>query len=141
MSKQCVRAKNAPEALGPYSHAVRSGGFLYLSGQIGLDPANNTLVPGGVEEETRQALSNISSILAEQGLSPDDVVKTTVFLRDMGDFSRMNEVYGQVFSKDYPARTTVQVAALPKYAAIEIEAVAALPESATAAVASRRVAG
>jgi len=124
MSKQCISGKNA---LGPYSQAVRIGGFMFLSGQLGLDPATNTLVPGGIEGETRQALANLTSILAEQGLTPDDVVKTTVFLRDMGDYARMNEIYGQVFSKAFPARSTVQVAALPKYAAVEIEAVAALP--------------
>lgn len=120
----CFTAKNAPAALGPYSHAVRAGEFVYLSGQLGLDPTTNTLPAGGIGPETRQSLSNIVNILAEMGLKPQDVVKTTVFLRDMEDFAAMNAIYGEVFGKVPPARSTVQVAALPKYAAVEIEVVA-----------------
>lgn len=139
MSKRSFNAKKAPAALGPYAHAVVSGNLIFLSGQLGLDPDTNALAPGGVEAETRQALANISSILAELGLSPDDVVKTTVFLRDMGDFALMNAVYGKVFAKDFPARSTVQVAALPKNGAVEIEVIATSGASSAAAVASRRV--
>ncbi len=120
----CFNAKSAPAALGPYSHAVRAGDFVYLSGQLGLDPATNSLPAGGVGPETRQALSNIVNILAEMGLAPRDVVKTTVFLRDMEDFAAMNAIYAEVLGAAPPARSTVQVAALPKYAAVEIEVVA-----------------
>ena len=120
----CFNAKKAPAALGPYSHAVRAGDFVYLSGQLGLDPATNALPPGGIGPETRQSLANIVNILAEMGLGPWDVVKTTVFLRDMEDFAAMNAIYGEVLGKTPPARSTVQVAALPKYAAVEIEVVA-----------------
>jgi 2-iminobutanoate/2-iminopropanoate deaminase len=138
MSKQCFSAKNA---LGPYSQAVCAGNFIFLSGQLGLDPETNALAPGGIEGETQQALDNISSFLTAHGLSIDDVVKATVFLRDMGDYARMNEIYGQVFSRDFPARSAVQVAALPKNAAVEIEVIAVCRESPDAAVASRRVTG
>jgi len=124
MSKQSFNAKMAPAAIGPYSHAVISGDLVFLSGQLGLDPVSNTLVPGGVEAETRQSLANICSVLAELGLSPADVVKTTVFLRSMNDFTAMNTAYGEVFSGDFPARSAVQVTALPKNGAVEIEVVA-----------------
>jgi len=124
MSKRCFNAKIAPAALGPYSHAVIAGEFVFLSGQTGLDPATNALAPGGIEAETRQVLANIASILDEMGLAPSDVVKTTVFLRDMGDFAAMNAIYGSFFASNFPARSTVQVAALPRNGAVEIEAVA-----------------
>jgi len=139
MSKLCFNAKIAPAALGPYSHAVVSGGFAFLSGQLGLDPATNALAPGGVEAETRQSLTNISTILAELGLSLSDVVKTTVFLRDMGDFARMNAVYAEFFPKDFPARSAVQAAALPKNGAVEIEVIVSSGAATADAVASRRV--
>lgn len=139
MSKRSFNAKNAPAALGPYSHAVVSGGFVFLSGQLGLDPETNALAPGGIEAETRQALGNIASILAELGLSLADVVKTTVFLRDMGDFARMNAIYGEFFPKDFPARSTVQAAALPRDGAVEIEVVAVSRAPRADAVASRRM--
>ena len=138
MSKLCFNAKIAPAALGPYSHAVVSGGFAFLSGQLGLDPATNALAPGGVEAETRQSLANISAILAEMGLSLSNVVKTTVFLRDMGDFARMNAVYAEFFPKDFPARSAVQAAALPKNGAVEIEVIVSGAAIADA-VAARRV--
>lgn len=124
MSKRCFNAKIAPAALGPYSHAVIAGEFVFLSGQTGLDPATNALAPGGIEAETRQVLANIASILDELGLASSDVVKTTVFLRDMGDFAAMNAIYGTFFAANFPARSTVQVAALPKNGAVEIEVVA-----------------
>jgi 2-iminobutanoate/2-iminopropanoate deaminase len=139
MSKLCFNAKIAPAALGPYSHAVVSGGFVFLSGQLGLDPATNALAPGGVEAETRQSLTNISTILAELGLSLSNVVKTTVFLRDMGDFARMNAVYAEFFPKDFPARSAVQAAALPKNGAVEIEVIVSSGAASADAVAARRV--
>lgn len=120
----CFNAKKAPAALGPYSHAVKAGDFVYLSGQLGLDPETNSLAPGGIGPETRQSLTNIVNILSEMGLGPRDIVKTTVFLRDMEDFATMNGIYGEVLGKAPPARSTVQVAALPKYAAVEIEVIA-----------------
>jgi 2-iminobutanoate/2-iminopropanoate deaminase len=125
MSKQSFNAKIAPAALGPYSHATIAGGFAFLSGQLGLDPSTNQLASGGIQGETRQSLENIRQILLELGLSPLDVVKTTVFLRDMNDFSAMNSVYAEVFPKECPARSALQVAALPKMAAVEIEVIAA----------------
>ncbi len=139
MSKLCFNAKIAPAALGPYSHAVVSGDFVFLSGQLGLDPATNALAPGGVEAETRQSLTNISTILAELGLSLSNVVKTTVFLRDMGDFARMNAVYAEFFPKDFPARSAVQAAALPKNGAVEIEVIVSSGAATADAVAARRV--
>jgi 2-iminobutanoate/2-iminopropanoate deaminase len=139
MSKFCFNAEKAPSAIGPYAHAVVTGGFVFLSGQLGIDPSTNALVPGGVVVETRQALSNICAILAELGLSPSDVVKTTVFLRDMRDFSPMNTVYGEIFSKDFPARSAVQVAALPKNGEVEIEVVANAQSLQTERAAFRRV--
>jgi len=139
MSKLCFNAKIAPAALGPYSHAVVSGDLVFLSGQLGLDPATNALAPGGVEAETRQSLTNISAILAELGLSLSNVVKTTVYLRDMGDFARMNAVYAEFFPKDFPARSAVQAAALPKNGAVEIEVIVSSGAASADAVAARRV--
>ncbi|HWR12139.1 MAG TPA: Rid family detoxifying hydrolase [Rectinemataceae bacterium] len=141
MSKLCFNAKIAPAALGPYSHAVISGELVFLSGQLGLDPATNALAPGGIEAETRQALANVSSILAEMNLSLDNVVKTTVFLRDMADFARMNAIYAEFFPGNFPARSAVQVAALPKNGAVEIEAIVSSGTPAADGVASRRVSG
>lgn len=126
MDRKVVISENAPKALGPYSVAVRAGMFVFASGQLGLDPHSGNLVPGGIETETRQALTNIRNVLADSGSSLDSVVKTTVFLKDMADFSRMNEVYAEFFTVNPPARSTVQVAVLPKDGAVEIEAVALL---------------
>ncbi len=124
MSKQIVATDKAPKAIGPYSAAVRVGNFVYTAGQIGIDPATGEVVSGGVEAETRQALTNLKHILEAAGASLDDVVKTTVFLRDINDFAKMNGVYAEFFTADYPARSAVQAAALPKGVAVEIEAVA-----------------
>jgi len=124
MDKKVIISNNAPQALGPYSVAIQTGGFVFTSGQLGLDPASGNLVPGGVEAETRQALTNIQSVLEEAGSGLDRVVKTIVFLKEMADFPKMNAVYGEFFRENPPARSTVQVAALPKSAAVEIEAVA-----------------
>lgn len=127
-SKQPVIANNAPKAIGPYSVAVKAGPFLFVSGQLGLDPATGDLVSGGVAAETRQALTNLKAILEAAGCGLDTVVKTTVFLRDMGEFSTMNQVYNEFFAQNPPARSAIQAAALPRGAAVEIEAIALLPE-------------
>jgi 2-iminobutanoate/2-iminopropanoate deaminase len=115
------------QAIGPYSHAVEAGGFVYLSGQTPLDPATGKLVEGGIEAQTEQCFRNLFTVLGAAGLAPADVVKVNVFLRDMADFTAMNDVYGRQFDKPYPARSTVAVAGLPKDARIEIELVAARP--------------
>jgi len=125
--RSIVVTDKAPKALGPYSVAVKTGPFVFTSGQLGLDPVTGNLAEGGVEAETRQALTNLSNILQAAGTTLSSVVKTTVFLRDINDFARMNAVYGEFFPENPPARSAFQVAALPKGAAVEIEAVAALP--------------
>jgi len=124
--KKVIATERAPKALGPYSVAVQTGSLVFASGQVGLDPASNTIVDGGIEAETRQALTNLKAVLEASGSSLASVVKTTVFLRDINDFARMNAIYGEFFVEKFPARSTVQVAALPKNAAVEIEAVAVL---------------
>lgn len=124
LKKEVVIAPEAPAAIGPYSAAIRAGQFVYTAGQIGIDPTAGAIVAGGVEAETRQALTNLKHVLEAAGSSLENVVKTTVFLRDMEDFGRMNAVYAEFFTQNYPARSAVQVAALPKGAAVEIEAVA-----------------
>ncbi|NBI67916.1 RidA family protein [Pseudoflavonifractor sp. 60] len=123
MAKQKIESADAPAAIGPYSQAVRSGGFLYVSGQLPIDAASGTM-PETIQAQTKQSLENIASILKAAGLTMDNVVKTTVFLQNIADFAAMNEVYGQFFSGVYPARAAFQVAALPKSALVEIEAVA-----------------
>jgi len=122
--KQIVFTELAPKALGPYSVATTFGNLVFTSGQLGLDPATNELVPGGIEAETRQALTNIQHVLEAAGSSLGQVLKTTVFLRDINDFARMNAVYAEFFPRDCPARSTVQVAALPRGGAVEIETIA-----------------
>ena len=114
---------NAPAAIGPYSQGIAAGSTVYVSGQLPIDPATGAM-PEGIQAQTAQALKNITNILAEQGMTLDNVVKTTVFLADLADFVPMNEVYGQFFSQPYPARSAVQVAKLPKDAPIEIECIA-----------------
>ena len=125
-TKEIITTGKAPKAIGPYSVANRFGDLVFTAGQIGLDPVTNEIVPGGIEAETRQVLTNLRNVLAASGASLLSVVKTTVFLRDMGDFSSMNTVYAEFFSDNYPARTTIQVSALPKGGAVEIEAIACL---------------
>jgi len=127
MKKEIVVAENAPKAIGPYSAGVRAGHFVYTAGQLGIDPSAGAFVSGGVEAETRQALINLKAVLAAAGTSLDNVVKTTVFLRDMNDFGAMNDVYAEFFTENFPARSAVEVARLPKDAAVEIEAVALMP--------------
>ena len=116
----------APAAIGPYSQAIVHGGLVFTAGQIPLDPATGELVEGDIAAQTDRVLQNLSAVLASAGASLGTVVKTTVFLRDMGDFAAMNEVYGRFFADHRPARSTVQVARLPRDAAVEIEVVAAV---------------
>ncbi len=123
MSNKVIAAKNAPAALGPYSHAVLAGNTLYVSGQLGLDPASGALAEGAVAQ-AEQGLKNLGEILRTAGMDYGDVVKTTVFLADINDFGAVNEVYAKFFTENFPARSCVQVAALPKAALFEIEAVA-----------------
>ncbi len=127
--KESVFTSKAPKAIGPYSQAIRIDTLVFASGQAGLDPQTGELVAGGIEAETRQVLTNIKNVLEAADSSLDAVVKTTVFLTDMGEFPKMNSVYAQFFPKDPPARSTVGVAALPKAAHVEIEAIAVLRES------------
>ena len=120
-----IKTSNAPEAIGPYSQAVDSGaGLVFLSGQLPIDPATGAFPEGGVKEQTRQSLLNIAAILREAGLGLGNVVKTTVYLSDMGDFAAMNGVYAEFFSAPFPARSAVAVKALPKGALVEIECIA-----------------
>jgi 2-iminobutanoate/2-iminopropanoate deaminase len=124
MDKKVITSEKAPKALGPYSVAILAGMFVFTSGQLGLDPASGELAPGGIEAETRQALTNLRHVLADSGSSLDAAVKTTVFLKDMAEFAKMNAIYAEFFPANPPARSTVQVAALPKGGAVEIEVVA-----------------
>ncbi len=125
--KEIVRTEHAPKAIGPYSVGVKANHFVFTAGQIGLIPETGVIIVGGVEAETRQALTNVRAILEEAGSSLEQVVKTTVFLMDMADFSRMNAVYGEFFTTNPPARSAVQVAGLPKGALVEIEAIGLIP--------------
>lgn len=124
MNKRVIHTEKAPKAIGPYSQAIHIGNLIYTAGQVALDPATMELVPGGVEEQTRQVLANLKQVLEAAGTSMGKVVKTTVFLKTMDDFARMNSVYAEVFSENPPARTTVAVVGLPKDALVEIECVA-----------------
>lgn len=121
--KKVIATTSAPGAIGPYSQAIDTGSFVYASGQIPLNPATGE-IPEGITEQTRQSLSNVCGILEATGLTTDNVVKTTVFLRDMADFGAMNEVYAQVFKEPYPARSAVAVRELPKGVLVEIEVIA-----------------
>jgi len=124
--KEIVAAEKAPRASGPYSAAVKAGNLIFTAGQLGIDPDSGEFVPGGIEAETRQALLNLQAALEAAGSSLKSVVKTTVFLQDMNDFGVMNVIYGEFFTEDYPARSAVQAARLPKDGAVEIEAIALL---------------
>lgn len=128
MSKRTVvSTSSAPAAIGPYSQAIRAGQFLFASGQLGLDPATGDLREG-IEAQTRQALANLQAVLAEAGAGVANVVKTTIFLADLGHFAIVNQLYGEVFGHEPPARSTVQVAALPKGGLVEIEVIALIGE-------------
>ena len=125
MEKKPVQTSEAPSAIGPYSQAIRIGDFLYTSGQIALDPDTMEMVNGEIEEQTERVLTSIEAILKADGLNMGHVIKTTVYLTDLAEFSRMNQVYEKFFEKTKPARACVQVAALPKGAKIEMDAIAA----------------
>lgn len=122
--REALSGPRAPKTAGPYSSAIRANGFVFLSGQIPLNPETGELVKGRIEEQLAQVLSNLSAVLEGAGLTLKDVVKTTVFLKDMNDFQRMNEAYSKFFPKEPPARTTVEVARLPRDVQIEIELIA-----------------
>jgi 2-iminobutanoate/2-iminopropanoate deaminase len=124
MDKTVIISEKAPRAIGPYAVAVRTGELVFTAGQIGLDPATGSLVPGGVDEQTRQVLDNLQNVLADAGSGLDRVVKSTVFLKEMVDFPIMNSVYAEYFPENPPARSTVAVAGLPKGALVEIEVIA-----------------
>jgi 2-iminobutanoate/2-iminopropanoate deaminase len=126
--RERIQTDNAPAAIGPYSQAIKAGGFVFVSGQIPIDPQTGQFVPGGVAEQTERVLKNLAAVLEAAGSSLDRVVKTTVFLADMKEFSGMNEVYATFFSGPPPARATVAVAGLPRDARVEIEAVALASE-------------
>ena len=116
-----IQTEDAPAAIGPYSQAIRAGNIIFNSGQIPLDPVSGKLVPGGIEEQTRQVLANMRAILSSEGCGFSDIVKTTIYLTNLDDFATVNEIYGQCFSGLPPARACVEVSALPKGALIEIE--------------------
>ena len=124
--KDIVTTDRAPRAIGPYSQAVRAGDLVFASGQIPIDPATGEFVAGGVAEQTEQVLRNLTAVFAAAGVGMNQIVKTTVFLADMDDFTAMNEVYGRFFSVEPPARATVQAARLPRDARVEIEAIAVI---------------
>jgi 2-iminobutanoate/2-iminopropanoate deaminase len=125
MKRHIIASKKAPSAVGPYSQAVAAGGFVFISGQIPLDPATGRTVEGDIAAQTERVMANLGAVLEAAGLGFADVVKTTIYLADIADFAAVNEIYGRHFPQDPPARATVQVAALPKAARIEIDAIAA----------------
>ena len=129
MKKEIIATSNAPQAIGPYSQAVRVGNFVHTAGQIAIDPATSQFVPGDVSAQAEQVMKNLTAVLAAAGTSLDNVVKTTIFLRFIKDFGAVNEVYGQFFGEGKPARSTVAVSALPLKALVEIEVVALIPTS------------
>ena len=124
--RDVIITDRGPKPIGPYSQAIKSGGFIFVSGQVALDPRTGDLVPGDVRQQTQRVLDNIKAILEAAGANLHHIVKTTVFLKDLNDFAAMNEVYGRYFTSAPPARSTVQVARLPKDAHLEIEVVAAV---------------
>lgn len=122
--KKIISTSDAPAALGPYSQAVRVGSTIYCAGQVPLDPKSGQIVSGGVDVQTRRVMDNVTAVLKAEGLTTDNVVKTTIFLMDLNDFQTVNEIYGSYFKSAPPARSTVQVAGLPKGARVEIEVIA-----------------
>lgn len=122
--KQAIETHRAPSTIGPYSQAIAHGNLVFCSGQIGIDPASGVMAEGGIEAETRRVLDNLREVLAAAGLKLSDVIKTTVFLVSLADIETVNRIYGEHFAAPYPARSTVQVSALPRHARIEIEAIA-----------------
>lgn len=123
--KKTISTKNAPAAIGPYSQAVEAGGLIFISGQLPIDPATGNMAPAEIKAQTEAVIKNLEGILKAEGLTLENVLKTTVFMADLGQFAAMNEVYGRFFSANPPARATIEVKALPKAALVEIEAVAA----------------
>lgn len=126
MEKKIIRTENAPAPIGPYNQAVQIGNMLFVSGQIALDPKDGTLFVGDIATETEIVMNNISAILTEAGMTFENIIKTSIFLMDMGKFASVNEVYARYFSDNYPARETVQVAGLPRGVQVEISVIAAL---------------
>lgn len=124
--KKIINTTNAPAPIGPYSQAVIAGNFLFLSGQIAINPVDGVLITANIEEETHQVMRNIKAVLIEAGINFENVVKTTIFLSDMGTFAKVNEIYGQYFTANFPARETVQVSVLPKNVNVEISVTAVL---------------
>jgi len=123
--KKIISTEKAPAAIGPYSQAVEAAGLLFISGQLPIDPATGTMAPAEIKAQTEAVIKNLEAILKSQGLALENILKTTVYMADLSQFARMNEVYGKFFTKDPPARATVEVKALPKAALVEIEAIAA----------------
>lgn len=128
MTKEIITTENAPAAIGPYSQAVKAGNMVFTSGQIPINPATGELVSGSIEDQTRQVLDNLKAVLNAAGVGLENVVKTTIFIKDMNDFGKINAIYGEYFKVPYPARSCVEVARLPKDVGIEIEATAILPD-------------
>ncbi len=124
MTKEIIRSEHAPKAIGPYSQAVEAGGFVFVSGQIPIDPKTGNLLEGDIKEQAKQVLENAKAVLGAAGCILQNVVKTTIYLKDMGDFAAVNEVYGQYFASEPPARATVEVSRLPKDALLEIDFIA-----------------
>ena len=124
MGKKIITTDKAPAAIGPYSQALEAGGFVFASGQIPVDPATGN-IPDGIEAQAKQALTNVKNLMEASGLSMDNIVKTSVFIKDMNDFAKVNEVYASFFESDFPARSCVEVARLPKDVLIEVEVIAA----------------
>lgn len=124
MSKKKIQTSDAPAAIGPYSQAIEAGGFIFYSGQIPLDPQSGAIVEGGIVEQTRQVMSNMKAVLHASGRDFSDIVKTTIYLTDLADFATVNEIYGECFADVPPARACVQVAALPKGSAVEVDWIA-----------------
>ena len=122
--KKIISTNDAPQAIGPYSQGVRVGSTIYYSGQIPLDPKTGQIVSGGIDAQTRRVMENVGGLLKSQGLSYDNIVKTTIFLADINDFQKVNEIYGSYFKQAPPARSTIQAGALPKGARLEIEVIA-----------------
>jgi 2-iminobutanoate/2-iminopropanoate deaminase len=127
MKREVVHTDKAPKAIGPYSQAIRTDSMIFAAGQTGIDPATGEVVSGGLEAQTRQVLTNLQNVIEEAGSSFKYVVKTTVFLRDMNDFAKMNAIYAEYFCENPPARSTIAVAGLPKNGLVEIEAIALIP--------------
>ena len=124
MEKKVIHTEKAPAAIGPYSQAIEAGGFVFISGQIAFEPASGELLLGDIETETKQVMTNLSAILTAAGLTFQNVVKSTIFLKDMNDFAKVNSIYGAYFTSDPPARETVQVAGLPRNVNVEISVIA-----------------